>query len=74
MLDFASFSLGFVVAPVVYVILGAAAYSSFCAGKRLASLLRTQNHLNFETGPTAHFRTGGTTNIGVGYISTTLAS
>jgi len=42
MLDLTSFSLGFLVAPVVYVILGAAAYSSFCAGKRLAALLRTE--------------------------------
>ena len=42
MLDLTSFSLGFVVAPVVYVILGAATYSSFCAGKRLTALLRNR--------------------------------
>lgn len=48
MLDLTSFSLGFLVAPVAYVILGAAAYSSFCAGKRLASLLRAQKPLDFR--------------------------
>ncbi len=48
MLDLTSFSLGFLVAPVAYVILGAAAYSSFCAGKRLASLLRAQKSFEFR--------------------------
>jgi hypothetical protein len=37
MLDLTSFGLGFAVAPVAYLIFGAAAYSLFCAGKRLAS-------------------------------------
>ena len=53
MLDLTSFSLGFLVAPVVYVILGAAAYSSFCAGKRLAALLRTEKSFEFRNGVTA---------------------
>ena len=53
MLDLTSFSLGFLVAPVVYVILGAAAYSSFCAGKRLAALLRTGKSFEFRHGVSA---------------------
>ncbi len=36
MFDLTSFGLGFAVAPVAYVIFGAAAYSTFCAGKWLA--------------------------------------
>ncbi len=35
MLDLISFGLGFVVAPVAYVIFGAAAYSAYCTGKWL---------------------------------------
>jgi hypothetical protein len=50
MLDLTSFSLGFLVAPVVYVIIGAAAYSSFCAGKRLASHLRSHKAFDFPNG------------------------
>jgi len=53
MLDLTSFSLGFLVAPVVYVILGAAAYSSFCAGKRLAALLRTEKSFEIRNAVTA---------------------
>jgi hypothetical protein len=53
MLDLTSFSLGFVVGPVVYVILGAAAYSSFCAGKRLTALLRTERSFEVRNGVTA---------------------
>ncbi len=53
MLDLTSFSLGFLVAPVVYVILGATAYNSFCAGKRLAALLRAEKSFEFRNGVTA---------------------
>ena len=48
MLDLTSFSLGFLVAPVVYVIFGAAGYSTFCAGKRLASSFRHSNSFEFR--------------------------
>jgi hypothetical protein len=50
MLDLTSFSLGFLVAPVAYVIVGAVAYSSFCAGKRLAAILRVQRSFDFRNG------------------------
>ncbi len=50
MLDLTSFSLGFAVAPVAYVIVGAAAYSSFCAGKRLAALMWAQKSFEFRNG------------------------
>lgn len=40
MLDLISFGLGFAVAPVAYIIFGVAAYSTFYAGKRLASSFR----------------------------------
>jgi hypothetical protein len=40
MLDLPSFSLGFLVAPVVYVMFGAAAYAAYCAAKRLTSSYR----------------------------------
>jgi hypothetical protein len=43
MLDLTSFGLGFLVAPVVYVMFGAAVYSAFGAGKRLASPARYSN-------------------------------
>jgi hypothetical protein len=35
MLDLTSFGLGFLVAPVAYVIVGAAAYGAYCTAKWL---------------------------------------
>jgi hypothetical protein len=35
MLDLTSFGLGFLVAPVAYVLVGAAAYSAYCTAKWL---------------------------------------
>ena len=35
--DLASFGLGFAVAPVAYLVFGAAVYTIFCSGKWLAS-------------------------------------
>jgi hypothetical protein len=40
MLDFTSFGLGFLVAPVVYVMAGAAVYGAYCSAKWMASSLR----------------------------------
>ena len=38
--DLASFGLGFAVAPVAYLVFGAAVYTIFCTGKWLRSSFR----------------------------------